>query len=367
MACSLLTKYSAMFTFSELKQLHLEITNNCQASCPMCSRNHHGGLDNPLIKIHEWTITDFKKIVNQEVLDQIDHIYFCGNFGDPLLNDDLYLMCEYIKNHSDVYVRIHTNGSLRNLNYWKNLAKHLPKEHLIIFGIDGLEDTHSRYRIGTNYKKIIENAQAFIQAGGRAEWAYIVFEHNQHQVNDAKALAKELGFERFTTKNSSRFVGDTVFDVYNKAGEVVDQLKPPSDTVIKFLDKKVIDNYKEIVARTEIDCYVLKTKEVYIDAYKNLMPCCFLASTPYNYSTPDSAIHTIRQEIHKQYDSLVSDLGTINTLEKSVKDIIDSQEYQTVWKEYWTTKKLITCARTCGKNHLSKPIDQFVERESLNG
>jgi len=356
-----------MFNFNELKQIHLEITNNCQASCPMCSRNHHGGMPNPLIKVQEWTINDFKEIINQEVLDQIDHIYFCGNFGDPLLNDDLPLMCEHVKNNSDVSIRIHTNGSLRNIGYWKKLAECMPKEHLIIFGIDGLEDTHSRYRIGTSYKKIIENAQAFIQAGGRAEWAYIVFEHNQHQVNDAKSLAKELGFERFTTKNSSRFVSDTVFDVYDKTGAVVDQLKPPTETVIRFLNKQIIDNYKEIVKNTEIDCYVLKTKEVYIDAYKNLMPCCFLASTPYNYSTSDSSIHIIRQEIHKQYNSLVNDLGVINTLKQSVRDIIDSDAYQTVWKEYWTTKKLITCARTCGKNELSKPVDQFVERESLNG
>jgi hypothetical protein len=26
----------------------------------MCSRNHHGGLPNPLIKIQEWTLEDFK-------------------------------------------------------------------------------------------------------------------------------------------------------------------------------------------------------------------------------------------------------------------------------------------------------------------
>ena len=39
-----------MFSFSDLENIHLEITNRCQASCPMCSRNYHGGLENPLIK-----------------------------------------------------------------------------------------------------------------------------------------------------------------------------------------------------------------------------------------------------------------------------------------------------------------------------
>jgi MoaA/NifB/PqqE/SkfB family radical SAM enzyme len=333
----------------------------------MCSRNYHGGLENPLIKIQEWSLQDFKKIINREVLDQIEHIYFCGNFGDPLLNDNLLDMCKYVKDNSDVAIRIHTNGSLRTDKWWKDLVKCLPKEHFVIFGIDGLEDTHSRYRIGTDYNKILKNAKAFINAGGRAEWAYIVFEHNQHQVHEAKKIAAEFGFNRFTTKNSSRFVADDKFEVYDKSGNTIDTLKPPTDTVIKFLDKKTIDNYKKIVEQTEIDCYVLKDNEVYIDAYKNLMPCCFLAATPYNYSIKENYIYGVKQHALEQYNELVSDLGVINTLQKSVKDIIDSHEYQTVWKDYWTTKKLITCARTCGKNHLSKPLDQFVEKEVLNG
>jgi MoaA/NifB/PqqE/SkfB family radical SAM enzyme len=356
-----------MFPFKELKQIHLEITNNCQASCPMCSRNHHGGMDNPLIKLRDWSLTEFKQIINQEVLDQIDDLYLCGNFGDPLLNNDLIDMCQYVTDNSTISIRIHTNGSLRNTEWWAKLAKALPKEHVVIFGIDGLVDTHHIYRVDTNYDKILTNARAFIEAGGTAEWAFIVFEHNQHQVDEAKRIAAEIGFERFTTKNSSRFVGDTNFEVYNKIGEVVDVLRPPTETVIKFLDKSTIENYKEIVKNTDIDCYVLKTKEIYIDAYKNLMPCCFLAATPYNYSEENSLTYNVRQHSLQQYTELVKDLGTINTLEKSVKDIVDSTPYQEVWNEYWSTKKLITCVRTCGNNQLSKPVDQFIERESLNG
>lgn len=354
-----------MFKFHDLKQIHLEITNNCQASCPMCSRNNHGGLENPLIKINEWSLDDFKMIINQEVLDQIHDIYFCGNFGDPLLNDNLIGMCLYIKNNSDVNVRIHTNGSLRNPEWWRTLAKSLPKNHVVIFALDGLEDTHSRYRIGTDYNKILKNAEAFISEGGIAEWAFIVFEHNENQVTEAKTTAEKKGFQRFTVKNSSRFVGDTNFPVYNKQGETVDILKPSSNTVIKFLDKSILSKYETIVKNTEIDCYVLKTKEIYIDAYKNLMPCCFLASAPYNYADDNSIIFDVRKKILDQYFELVKDLRIINTLEKSIKEIINSTEYQNVWNKYWHDRKLITCARTCGKNNLSKPIDQFVERKEL--
>jgi MoaA/NifB/PqqE/SkfB family radical SAM enzyme len=354
-----------MFKFTELKSIHLEISNNCQASCPMCSRNVHGGLENPLIKINEWTIDDFKKIINQEVLNQIDQIYFCGNFGDPILNNDLIKMCSYVKDNSNVMIRIHTNGSLRNKKWWKLLAESLPKRHSVVFGIDGLKDTHEIYRIGTDFDKIIENAKSFISAGGLADWAFIVFQHNQHQVEQAKKLAYEIGFKLFLTKNSSRFVASPQFPVYDKNGNTTYYLEPPSETTIKFIDKKTIENYKTIVDMTEIDCYVKSTKEIYIDAYKNILPCCFLASTPYNYQDPNSDIFHLRQIALDQYHELVRDLGEINTLKKSVREIIDSQEYQTVWDKYWNDKKLLTCVRTCGKTDLSKPKDQFIETVNL--
>jgi MoaA/NifB/PqqE/SkfB family radical SAM enzyme len=75
-----------MFKFEEIKQVHLEITNNCQASCPMCNRNIDSGLPNPLIKVNDWTLDDFKKIMNPNLLKQITSYYYCGTFGDPKLN-----------------------------------------------------------------------------------------------------------------------------------------------------------------------------------------------------------------------------------------------------------------------------------------
>ena len=47
-----------MFKFNELKTVHLEISTRCQASCPMCPRNYHGGLENPNLKIELGGHTD---------------------------------------------------------------------------------------------------------------------------------------------------------------------------------------------------------------------------------------------------------------------------------------------------------------------
>lgn len=355
-----------MFKFQDLKQIHLEITNRCQASCPMCSRNHHGGLENPLIKNQDWTLEDFQKILTQEVLNQLDSFYFCGNFGDPIINNDLLEMVEYsAKTNPHVYIRIHTNGSARTEEWWAKLAKVMPKTHNVIFAIDGLEDTHSIYRIGTKYETIMRNAKAFINSGGSAEWAFIKFKHNEHQIEKARKLAKKHGFSRFTYKDSSRFVATDKFEVYDKQGNVDYYLEPPTGSSNTYITKEVMDNYKDIVAASEIDCYVKRTKEIYIDAYKNILPCCFLASVPFNYSGLNDIARNIKTEIEDQYKNLILDLGNTNGLKHSIKEVIDSTEWQTVWDKYWNEQKLIICARTCGKNTLTKPAEQIVRQIDL--
>jgi MoaA/NifB/PqqE/SkfB family radical SAM enzyme len=361
-----------MFKFNELKQIHLEISSNCQASCPMCTRNVHGGLENELLSVSDWTIDRFKTIINKEVLQQVESLYLCGNYGDPLLNKDLLGMVAYAANErSDIDIRIHTNGSLRSKDWWEHLAMTLPEKHLVVFALDGLADTHSLYRIGTDFDKIIENAKAFIAAGGRAEWAYLRFKHNEHQVDAARQMAKKLGFADFVMKDSSRWIMDTKFPVYDKQGETTHYLEPSEYTTLKFIDKKVLDNYKTILTQTKIDCHALKIKEIYIDAQGNVFPCCWLAMIPYQPMDREAEVLPIRQEILRQYYELVKSLGGIDALngeKKTVKDIINSEAYQTVWDSYWNDNKLITCARSCGvlPEVFSTPRDQFTKREALH-
>lgn len=360
-----------MFPFKELKQVHLEISNNCQASCPMCARNIQGGLDNPLIKINDWSLQDYKTVMYQSLIEQLDGIYFCGNFGDPLLNSNLIDMCEYTAiTNPKINLRIHTNGSLRNSAWWKKLASVLPKEHNVVFAIDGLEDTHSLYRVGTDYHQILHNATEFINAGGIAEWCFIKFKHNEHQVSEAKSIAKSMGFQKFTVKNSSRFLLEPKIDVLSREGNVTHIIEPPSEIPVKFIDRKIIESYKEIIKDSVIDCQVYNQREIYIDAYKNVFPCCWLASIPYTVIENGGPIEPVRLEILKQYNDLVNTFGGIDKLSainNKVEDIINSNVYQTVWTEYWTTKKLITCARTCGVSNVefAKPRNQVQEITTL--
>jgi MoaA/NifB/PqqE/SkfB family radical SAM enzyme len=350
-----------MFKFNELKQIHLEITNNCQAACPMCNRNIDGGLDNPLIKIQNWSLDDFKTVMSPLVLNQVSSYYFCSNFGDPMMNNDLIDMCRYSTEVApDVHVSIHTNGGARNNQWWADLARALPSNHNVVFALDGLNDTHHLYRVNTSFTKVTDNARAFIQAGGNAEWVFIKFKHNEHQVEQARALSKEFGFKTFTLKNSSRFILEPKVKVVDRSGNTLHYIEPATDTPMKFIDKKIIDAYKEVVKHSTIDCKVKNNKEIYIDAYKNVYPCCWIDSVPYSYLEQDGALE-VRTEMLRQHHELMAALGDTNAINNTLEDIISSPAYQNVWDEFWTTNKLITCARTGGVGEIkfAQPRDQI--------
>jgi len=348
---------------NELKRVHIEISNRCQASCPMCPRNIHGGITNPLLSINEWSLDDFKKIFPIDILNQLERINFCGNFGDPLMNNDLLDMCEYIKlNSPKLYIEIHTNGSLRSTSWWKELVPTLPTNHIVVFALDGLEDTHSLYRVGTNYNLILKNAKTFIDAGGSAEWMFIRFKHNEHQVKAAEQLSKELGFKNFNVKNSRRHARP--FPVVDEQGSVLYNLEQPSDSEIKFISKMDIQGHQNWPNADNIDCMAIKDKELYIDAHYQLSPCCMIGAflytsydtnllKKYNLFEEDSIVEE-GEKVREQ----VLEFPRLNVLESGLKNIVETDQWQTMWQQKWKDKSSSTCIIMCGPNSPFISIDE---------
>ena len=360
-----------MIKFQSLKQIHLEISNRCQASCPMCDRNIRGGLPNPLIKKGDWTLEEFKNVITDEVINTVDLIYFCGNFGDPCINNDLPDMLDYLDGR--VSVHVHTNGAMRKPEWWASIAKHFTNDNnFIAFSIDGLEDTHSLYRIGTSYNQVVDNAKAFINAGGNAHWMFLRFKHNEHQVQEAQQRATDLGFKKFALKDTNRFHGDRKYAVWDENKNVTHYLEPSDKSTMKFIPKELLNvkSVEKIVSEVEVDCQVMKYQEVYIDVFGHLYPCCFLAHSLYTVSDPANLeLNNLKPIVQNQMKSLVDKLGgieNIDTHNKSIKEIVESNAYQTVWMDLWAEGKLWICSKTCGKTKIvSKSKEQFTEYSSL--
>lgn len=385
-----------MYRYNELKTVHLEITEACNASCPMCARNINGGEDNPHLKDNELSLEDCKTIFKPEFIAQLDRLYMCGNFGDPVAAKDTLEVFEYFRQHNTkMNLTMYTNGSAKKPEWWANLARVLGKNAYVVFSIDGLEDTNHLYRQNTVWSKIVENAQAFIDAGGRARWDYIVFAHNEHQVETAEQLSRVMGFEKFQFKKSARFFSNTsgvtkeVHQASNRKGAttllqaptnpkyrngVLDQLSKVlgKQEEIKFIPSKQaeaiaiqsqqrfnLDPTKKSKMELSLDqsnitCKVAEEKSVYVSAEGIIQPCCWTAGQMYVwYHSPEGTqIWDAIKQVGK--DSLSA---KFNTLES----IVDGMYFQKVIPESWDKPscaegKLSVCAKTCGK------YDAFAEQ-----
>jgi MoaA/NifB/PqqE/SkfB family radical SAM enzyme len=351
-----------MFNFGELYKIEIELTTQCQASCPMCSRNFHGAKINKNIKNVSWSIEEFKKIISFEVLNRVKIISFCGVYGDPLLCKDVLEICKYIKENSNVELRIHTNGSFRDANWWKTLADVLPQKHIVFFGIDGFKESHEKYRIGTNFDKIIKNAKAFIKNGGVASAQFINFEHNIDDFDKLKLFLSDLGFYNVFQLNSDRFRNNN-FSVLDKNLKEIYKLTPITSDVLSIKDDNIpmiLNENKNIT----ITCRSSSQKELYIDANKHLYPCCETATIVYEIERLDepnfnSILPTLKNQIlqiHKEYNNMTC----IDLIKTSIEEILSDSKYLQTWQKYWNLKKSFVCSAVCGQINDKK----FINRDS---
>ena len=197
----------------DIKWLHVELSSRCNAWCSGCGRNNEGyGLAD--IKVTDLPVDKLSDTIAK--LPLLETVQLCGIFGDPCASKLIDKQIEILAD-AGVSVQMQTNGSLRTTKWWEELVGRLPDLE-VWFAIDGLEDTHSIYRQGTNWRKIINNAKSFISAGGRAVWQFIPFKHNEHQIRDCMKLASELGFERFEFIKNARYSDNSY---HYKTGEPV--------------------------------------------------------------------------------------------------------------------------------------------------
>jgi MoaA/NifB/PqqE/SkfB family radical SAM enzyme len=252
----------------DIKWLHAEISTRCNAWCPGCQRNNNGyGLSDLFVE-QDLQLTDYQRILDQ--FDHLEGIQFCGNFGDPIAHNDFFSIVKHSKLHCNK-IQIHTNGGLRSQSWWKKLAEVLHgHEHDVWFGIDGIGSVHEQYRQGTSYKKVLENAQAFISAGGTATWQFIPFKHNEHQIKDCIRLSQDLGFYKFKLVKSFREDQSQVR--HWQTGEHLFKLE-------------AADVYKKLFfhpTKTYVDtakCQHLSMPSVYLHATGKISACCYFTQS----------------------------------------------------------------------------------------
>ena len=187
------------------RQLTTELTFRCNAKCPACHRQKPLSI-NLNDKKYTITLENFKKLFYPRLLNNLEWLVLNGNFGDSIMNKEFREILSYVKSHG-TRILIHTNGGIHDDDYWSDVGNILDKNDIINFDLDGLSDTHHIYRINTKFENVLANACSVIKTNRpQVHWKYIVFEHNKHQVNEAKKLAEKCGFTTFSTVKTSRDV-----------------------------------------------------------------------------------------------------------------------------------------------------------------
>jgi len=352
-----------MYNYEDIKSIHLEVTQNCQAACPMCDRNMNGEGINPHINLDELTLEDCKRIFTPDFIAQLNTIYMCGNLGDPIIARDTLEIFKYFReNNSKMWLSMNTNGGAKDVNWWKELALVYGRMGAVIFSVDGLQDTNHIYRQGVVWKNVERNMRAFIDAGGRARWDYLIFEHNQHQVEEAEALANEWGCERFIKKKTGRFI-DTKSNKKEKhqakdrkGKDSAELKKPDAKYQNKALTKQevILKKYGSMDAYYDaapIVCKVKKDNSLFITAEGLALPCCWTAGRMYKWWHKDPKVEQIWDFIDK--DALDARNGLEQVFETGIFDKI-----QDSWsKNSCSEGKLKVCAMKCGAE-----FDPFAEQ-----
>lgn len=358
-----------MYNYKDIKTIHLEVTQNCQASCPMCDRNMNGKGINPHINLDELTLDDCKKIFLPDFIAQLDTMYMCGNLGDPIVARDTLEIFKYFRKHNpNMWLSMNTNAGAKNEQWWTDLATCFGRMGAVIFSVDGLADTNHIYRQGVSWNAVERSMRSFIAAGGgRARWDFLIFEHNQHQVEEAKELSQTMGFEKFVAKKTGRFVTSTTeakqsHQAVDRKGNKSAELKKPDEkyqnTALKKQDV-IIKKYGSMDAYYDaapIICKVKTENSLFITAEGLAMPCCWTAGRMYKWWHKDPTVEQVWDFINA-----AGGKDAINAKTHGLRAVFETGIFDNIQASWNNTScatgKLKVCSMKCGAE-----FDPFAEQ-----
>jgi len=225
--------------------LQFELTTRCNLKCPYCYRRMY----------HPDKDIDFDLDLLKNIpVEDVNIFVICGTIGDGIFYPKLKeFITESYRRNPKLGISICTNGTAHGREWWIDLAKIFKnRTHNVIFGIDGFEETYKLHRIGGSYNRVMTNMKSFIKGGGNAIWQFILFKHNEHELDKASHMARELGCE-FRIRKSCKF------DINNKPENI----------------KLITNTEYGLLSNDRIDCR-LDHGELSILANGFVMPCCHI-------------------------------------------------------------------------------------------
>ena len=178
----------------------IDTTNICQLKCPLC----HTGKGT----IHrDQGVMDYGLFT--KTIDQIKHSCMwltLYSWGEPFLNRRIHEYIEYA--HKQKIATIISSNLNKPLT--PEMAEQVIRSGLdvMIVSLDGVtQDVYEIYRVSGHLDRVLDNLRLLVQMkrelGSKTphiEWQFIVMRQNEHQIDEARGLAAELGVDSLVFK-----------------------------------------------------------------------------------------------------------------------------------------------------------------------
>ena len=185
-------------------KIRFETSSLCQLRCPLCrtGQNNYGVEGKGYLKFE-----NFKKFFdNYSILKRAE----ISNWGEIFLNPELEKILEYAHNNNIILT---ANNGVNFNNASDNQIQAIVKYELrsMTVSIDGItQETYHLYRKGGNIDNVLENIQKlnYYKLKNKIEypklkWQFILFGHNENELEMAKKMAKDLQMD-FRVKLNGR-------------------------------------------------------------------------------------------------------------------------------------------------------------------
>lgn len=174
------------------KSINLDITHKCTLECPRCPRKLYDKVPG-----HDMSISEYRKIISY-----FNHINFCGNISDPVLNPNFI---EFLRINYDFGIpcNVHNAATGKKLTWYKEAFNTNPKAKWF-FGLDGLPNESHKYRVNQKGYQLFEAMKLSSIMNINSTWRMIVFKFNEDHIEQCRKLANDIGIN-FQLVKSSRF------------------------------------------------------------------------------------------------------------------------------------------------------------------
>ncbi|HEU0119469.1 MAG TPA: radical SAM/SPASM domain-containing protein [Bryobacteraceae bacterium] len=174
--------------------LILDPCNYCNLRCPLCPTGL-GTLGRPQKMMSFQCFKDYFDPLSDYLFEAYLH-----NWGESLLNKEVFKMIAHAQSRN-VGTNISSNLSETSSSDIDALLDS-GLEYLIV-SLDGTtQESYSKYRVRGNFDKVIDNMAEVIRRRNQrglkypvVEWQFIVMKQNEHQIEEAGALAKKAGVD----------------------------------------------------------------------------------------------------------------------------------------------------------------------------